>query len=319
MIKSTITTINDKTRITALENKNQTKIIFCNKGAAIFRIFFSDQTGKIENIVMAPADLNDWLENRTFSGAIVGPLAGRYGSGAAEAGLELNRPPLHFHGGTSGLDTVYWEEEINEKENNVTLTYRYFDRKTLTAFKVSYTFTDEDRLTMEVEAAAQKDTFVNPTNHIYFNLNGDPFKTITNHQLQLNSNCLYTENKEQLITDSQVILPDGNYDFSKERSLAVIEKINGLNTTFILADNKSGTIYQPENGRRVTIATTLPAVVIYSFNTPQEVFHAEEKTYPEYAGITFETQYPANDLTTVKLAKGQHYYSRTAFHFTIDK
>lgn len=56
-MKKAVLTTHSNTIITQLENKNQTKIFFCNKGASIIRIFFSDRSGKFDNIVVTPEPL----------------------------------------------------------------------------------------------------------------------------------------------------------------------------------------------------------------------------------------------------------------------
>lgn len=318
MIKSMIKPIGTETQLTTLENKNHMRIIFCNKGAAIFRIFFSDKNGQLENILMAPESVNVWTENRTFSGSIVGPLAGRYDTFETNPELELNRPPLHFHGGTSGLDTVCWEQHLEKNEDSLILTYQYFDKKTMTYFEVAYTFSDQNRLTMEITATTEKVALVNPTNHLYFNLNGNPFEPITNHQLKLDSKRFYLEDSNQLITSQRSIISGEDQDFYKEKSLDFIDEIGGLNTTFGFEELRKGSLYNPDNGRKVTITTTLPAVVIYTFNFPQEAFAKGSNEYPKYAGITFETQYPANDLGITQISKEHGYYSRTDYDFTIE-
>lgn len=308
-----ITSITDGLNLTKLSFNSSLTIEFCNLGAAITGIFFSNKFNIVENIVLMPETLERWLSERSFSGAIIGPLAGRYEIGSTD--LEQNRPPLHVHGGSFGMDKWLWEQDVQTFSDRIVLT---FSKKTADLeAKVVYTLTHDNRLIMEISGCSQQDTFFNPTNHVYFNLNGDTSAPITNHQLFINSDTICLENSQKLIIGEQKLPETGLLNFSKKKALDEIPTFGGLDTTFLFKHEHLGSIEQPLNGRKVTVSSTLPAAVIFTFNAPQPAFTKNELPVPAFSGITFETQFPANQLDRVKLTPQKPYYARTTYQFSI--
>lgn len=287
------------------------EITFANIGASIFEIKFSDCAGNLENIVLTPNSRQYWIENRTFSGSIIGPLAGRYE--ISDTSLEVNRPPYHFHGGNAGYDKKIWDFEINELPYETQLIFTLNDFENHLKVKVIYSINQHLQLKMAISAIATKKTHFNPTNHIYFNLSGNNQDTVESHTLYLSSNQYFVENTEKVIIGSSKITKDDILDFSDldGKSLKNLSTFDGLDTTFSLDKKKVGIISHPQSGRAVKINTTLPAAVVFTLNQPQ--IHFENK--PKYSGITFETQYPANNLEKVMLKAGEEYFSETTYSF----
>ncbi|MTD39266.1 hypothetical protein GIX45_11640 [Erwinia sp. CPCC 100877] len=183
--------------------------------------------------------------------------------------------------------------------------------------QVTYTLNAHYCLSMEIVGKTDSEAFFNPTNHLYFNLNGDPFQTIENHALYLNAAAYFQENDQKLLTTNHPIPPASWLDYSsiKGTTLRTLAEFGGLDTTFLFANKREGSIIQPENGRGVHISTTLPATVIFTFNSKQPLFNKDGQSFPKYAGITFETQHPANDLNYCRITKKQPYHSKTCFTF----
>jgi aldose 1-epimerase len=286
-------------------------VTFSNIGASIFRIKFSDRDNNYENVTLTPESVNTWIENRTFSGAVIAPLAGRYE--VHESTLEQNRPPVHFHGGTNGYDKKIWTYELTSTETEAQVLFSLHDEEHDLSVQVIYRLTLQNQLTMEIKGTTTQETFFNPTNHLYFNLNGNPLESIENHRLFLDSDTYYKENADKLIVSSTKITPNSCLDFSspKGKLLSDLSHFGGLDTTFKFKKKREGLIAHPLNGRAIHIATTLPAVVIFTFNQAQPLFAPA----PAYAGITFETQLPANDLQAVLLTKEAPYYAKTVYSF----
>ncbi|WP_086350761.1 hypothetical protein [Candidatus Enterococcus clewellii] len=291
--------------------ESELEITFSTIGASIFRIKFSDRYNFLENVTLTPDSMMKWLENRTYSGAIVAPLAGRYA--VHDTLLEQNRPPLHFHGGTDGYDKRIWTYKLTIAEKEAQICFSLYDEQTKTHIHVRYLVNEQKQLSMEISAQTEQEIFFNPTNHLYFNLNGDRQKTIENHKLYLASDTYYVENSEKLIVSPVEIAPNSTLDFSLSNGklLNELSEFGGLDTTFQFNDKKEGLLWQPDNGRAIHITTTLPAVVIFTFNQEQPLFAPA----PKYAGITFETQYPANNLPLVALTKESPYYEKTVYSF----
>lgn len=305
--------LNNNINFTKISLDQQLELIFCNQGAAIYKILFSDKFNNFENILVTPAARQDWLQNRTFSGATIGPLAGRYET--TDTKLEANRSPFHFHGGTKGWDTILWEQEIEQTDAAVSIIYRYITKEY--SATIQYTVTSKATLTIDSIVIPKTNCLINPTNHMYFNLNGDPFQPITNHLFQLSADAYYVENSAGLIQAEPPAMLTPTINFSTLTPLNRLPELGGINTTFKLSQKQAGTLYQPENGRQIDFQTTLPAAVIYTFNASQPIFAEKDRAYPPFAAITFEAQYPANSLELVTFSPERPYYAQTSYTFSV--
>ncbi|MGM0125533.1 aldose 1-epimerase [Enterococcus sp. AZ194] len=306
-------TKNNGINCTILAFTKDLEIEFCNLGASIKNIIFSNKFNKPESITMFPENFDSWINNRTFAGSIVGPLAGRYSPNGYA--LEENRPPVHFHGGTDGIDKQLWEQEVSYTEEKQQISFWYSEGSL--QIQVVYTLWKRNKLTMEIFGTSTLSTFFNPTNHVYFNLNGENQLPVTNHELYINSQKIYLENTDRLIRSIKLLDEEDFLNFSKPKSLINLEEYGGLDTTFQFDDKQVGSLYSPESGRKISISTTLPAAVIFTFNAPQPAFTRNNQLLPAFSGITFETQYPANHLELVELSKKRPYSSKTTYTFSI--
>lgn len=296
---------------TKISLKKELEVTFSNLGASVFEISFSDNRNNMENILMAPPK-DIWLNNRTFAGSIVGPLAGRYEVG--QTTLEKNRPPIHFHGGSDGWDKMVWDQSITENDDSVTVSFSHstIDYEALVIYIIDRNY----NLTMEILVNPKVTTYLNPTNHMYFNLNGSAFVPVTNHLFKLDSASIFHE-ENGLIKSADPLNVSEHFDFQILSKLASLPTFHGINHTYQLYKDYSGVLRHPTNGRQITFKTSLPSVVIYTFNVAQENYSHNNKLYPVYSGITFETQYPANNLELVKFGQTHPYHSRTNYSFSI--
>lgn len=289
--------------------KNQLEILFSNIGASIFEIKLADKTGKMENILITPSK-KEWLDKRTFAGSIVGPLAGRYD--VKHTNLEQNRFPIHFHGGSDGWDKKVWTQSCSNTQHKITITFRCTTENY--SANIIYSIDTECRISMQIDVSPKTEMFINPTNHMYFNLNGSHFDPITNHIFQLDAAYTYTE-KNNLIQPNSLTKLTPELNFQNPRNLKTLYATHGINHTFKLNGPRKGLLEHPNNGRKIRFETSLPSVVIYTFNIAQEPFSRGDTLYPIYSGITFETQYPANDLQLVTFSPQNPYHSVTTFQF----
>ncbi|HEV2276250.1 MAG TPA: galactose-1-epimerase, partial [Acidobacteriaceae bacterium] len=82
-------------------------------GGIVTRLLVPDRQGQFADIVLGYADLNPYLDDRAYFGAIVGRVAGRI-TGARFSldgrlyNLSSNEPPNHLHGGAIGFNRRLW-------------------------------------------------------------------------------------------------------------------------------------------------------------------------------------------------------------------
>lgn len=162
-------------------NANDLSIQVITYGATITSIKMPDHTGKIDDIVMGFDSLSGYKQTlNPYFGATVGRVANRVGNGQFDIdhkhySVAKNYQNRHqLHGGFKGFDKVIWEAYTNNKQ--VIMSYLSQDGEEgypghlLT--QVTFELLDNGEFSVQFTATTTKPTFVNLTNHSYFNLAG---------------------------------------------------------------------------------------------------------------------------------------------------
>src|SRR5213593_1804139 len=98
-------------------------------GAILQAIRVPDRAGRVDDVALGHDDLQGYLTNAPYFGAIVGRYANRIAQGrftldGTTYRLATNNGPNHLHGGTKGFDKRVWDAlPINEKKPSLTLNY----------------------------------------------------------------------------------------------------------------------------------------------------------------------------------------------------
>ena len=169
---------------------------------------------------------------------------------------------------------------------------------------------------------------VNPTNHSYFNLSGRFNQPIDDHILQLNTGGVYSIAADGLPEKKA----DAERDFVKKLAKGAalkeifaapdeqIQLVSGLDHPFALnpSRNQAGTLYHPASGRRLTIETQAPCLVIYSANCVDDSVQFDEQPMIQHNGLALEAQalpdaIHSSQQSDVILKAGQIFTSRTVY------
>ncbi len=174
-------------------NSHGMEVRVTNYGGIIVSLRVPDKKGMLGDVVLGYDNLDGYLKNSPYFGAIVGRYANRIANGkftldGVEYHLAKNNGPNSLHGGLKGFDKVIWHAEpfTNKEGSGLVLTYTSKDGEegypgNLKA-KVTYTLTDENELQIDYEATTDKATPVNLTSHSYFNLAGEGNGDILKHE-----------------------------------------------------------------------------------------------------------------------------------------
>jgi galactose mutarotase-like enzyme len=142
-------------------------------------------------------------------------------------------------------------------------------------FRVSAT---SNELSIQYDAATDKPTVVNLTNHAFFNLSGDGQATINDHLLEINSD-LFSPVDEGLIPQGKPRY-DIVFDFAQmhaigqflEQKNQQLEYGKGYDHNFLLHNYQPGTLrkaataFSPTSGISMELATTEPGLQFYGGN-----------------------------------------------------
>lgn len=152
-------------------------------GAALQSVNMPGRDGKAADILAGYDKLDGYVTKPEFFGAIVGRVANRVAKGRFTLDgktytTPVNNGPNSLHGGDKGFDKVLWEvvDVKNGPAASVSLRYvspdgdmGYPGKLTTIA---TYSLDEQNRLTIEYKATTDKPTYVNLSNHSYWNLAG---------------------------------------------------------------------------------------------------------------------------------------------------
>ncbi len=324
-----------------IENRQHMVVKLLNYGAAIVELLVPDRQGKVENVVLTHENIEDYLSNPSCFGVTIGRTSGRIANGSfsldgKEYILVKNFGLNHGHGGLENFSHQVWDYRIEEKEACTTVHFLYTSKDMEEGYpgnlvvKVSYTLTEDSELLVEYEGFTDKKTLCNLTNHSYFNLSGNCQRKITEQKLQLQSNHFLELNENQVPTGRLIDVDHTPMDFRQLKLIGKdigcddiqLRRTNGYDHPWMLEGEKNQIEMIDEiSGRKMTLSTTYPSVVIYSYNYSNQEKLKGGKIGSKYDGICFETQYEPDGINHEHLHKGildvgERYYHKTVFKFS---
>ncbi|MDF2699629.1 MAG: galactose mutarotase [Haloplasmataceae bacterium] len=306
------------------------EVCFINIGGSLTKVAIKEDNFN-ENLILRWNDYRDYIVNDGFQGALVGRTAGRIKNAKftindVEYQLDQNDGNNNLHGGLNCLTYQYFN--VTEIENGYELSY--FSPHLESHFpgdleiKVLYTL-HKDEFKITYMCKSEQDTYVNMTNHMFINLNGNSRRDIKNHLLTINSDQFLEIDQEMLATGKLLSVKSTPFDFTTPKLVGQelnsehqqIKFGNGYDITLQLnGGDNCIKVFESESKRKLTISTNYQAVQLYSGNfiTQKMVFennHIGEKNL----GLCLETEL-VPFLDNILLRKGELYNYYTALRFT---
>ena len=283
----------EEIKIYTLENKFL-KVEFLNLGAIIKKIEFKDK-----NIVLGYEDIEKYRENPAYLGAVIGRTAGRIKDGLlkldnTEYQLDKNNNGNTLHGGKNSISHRFWN--VQNIENGLCFSIKSSDLDNgypaNVEIKVSYILS-KNELLIKYFATTDNLTYLNLTNHSYFNLSGNPDNTIYEDILKIDSDYLIGINENSIPCET-INLDNSIFNFKEAKKLEEFFKAddkqktianNGIDHPYIF-NEKIGKleIKNIKSGIKMSVETNNPAVVIYTANYLQDI------GFKKHSAICFETQ-----------------------------
>jgi len=330
-----------------LTNSNGLVAKITNYGGIMTELWVPDKSGKLGDIVLGYDEVDEYIKETPYFGALIGRYGNRIGKGkfmldGVEYQLATNDNNInHLHGGIKGFDKVVWDAKEIEADNGVGLELSYLSKDGEEGYpgnlkvKVVYMLTNDDELTVEYEATTDKTTVCNLTQHNYYNLGGHNSGTILDHELTLNADS-FTPTDDGLIPTGEISPVEGTpMDFRK--ATAIGARVNtdyeplkfglGYDHNWVLNKDKQGEmtlaakVYEPKTGRTMEIWTDQPAIQFYCGNfLDGSNVGKGGVAYQHRTGFCLETQhYPDSpnhsDFPSTVLKPGEKYHTKTVHKF----
>ncbi|MBG9981175.1 aldose epimerase family protein [Facklamia lactis] len=318
-------------------------ISFSNLGARINRWQIIQTTGKVEKLIISNQDADQAFENKeSFVGASIGRVAGRIGKATFELNdqsyqLKKNENDNHLHGGNHPYDLSLWEYQVIEFKDKISVEFTYTDPDGNNGYpgtiqnKVIHSYDSNHVWTVEYLAETDKDTVFNPTNHVYFNLNGDCQESIANHHIQVSASHYVPVQADGLPVGRIDSVENTPFDLREGVEFGQVLNADhpqvvlksGFDHPFVFDAKQEERIVVSlvEKQRQLTVKTDCPCVVIYTVNLPDSIIWADGEQVSSHGAFTLETQHLPNAMNEegfgdVTLKAGQKYYSQTSYHLT---
>lgn len=282
-----------------------------NLGGVITKIITPNKDGIRENIVLAYDNVEDYITNPYYYGALIGRTAGKICDGKVvidyeEYNLNKNYNQHQGHGGRHAFNHKIWGAKVIEEEDNITirLTSLSFDGEENYPgnlhITVDYKIYENFKMVIEYRGNTDKETLLNMTNHTYFNLSGNLKRPVTEHYLKIDSDYILELDKTRVPTGKYINVINTPFDFRKRKTIGQdidkeneqIKIGNGYDHTFLLNNDKKIIIEDNKSGRRMSIKTDQKSVVICTMNRYHDIDSYIKKPAPRRFGICFETQAP---------------------------
>lgn len=271
-----------------LTNHNHTRVVILALGGIIQEFSLIDH-GQRQNLIVNFDKISDYIKNPYQICKQIGRIAGRI----KDASFELSGQTVHvpaneghntLHGGDHGIATKLFNGY--QTANNEVMLYLTLDTRqdhfpgSLTLM-VDYLLTDDDKLTINYDVTAQKDTVFDPTVHIYWQLP----QNLKNTTLKINGDQLQLTDKEKIPTGKLKNVKSSAFDFTTARKLDEA-------VTMLRSKNQQQGF---DNGYAVHGSLTTPVAEIDKKNK-----HLKVKIFSDRNGLVIFTADPQNSANDSK-------------------
>ncbi|MGL4450650.1 MAG: aldose epimerase family protein [Sarcina sp.] len=293
-----------------VSNKKGFSVSILNLGATITEIKTLDRLGNSENIVLSYEDEKVYFENPSYYGATVGRTSGRIEGGkftlnGEQFMLFKNYGVNSGHGGKVGFNKRIFNVQTKVNETSVSLIFTRVSEDMEEGYpgnldvKIEYEIFEDNRILFKVNGKSDKDTLMNITNHSYFNLSGNYKRDILNHTLEMNADRFLEIDEYGGVTgDIKEAIEEFDFNVEKEigrdinRENPQLKLGYGYDHPFMFKEDGKVILKDNESGRKLTIKTDYPSVVVYT----QNFIDREKLKYSvenrKRSGICLEIQNP---------------------------
>lgn len=314
-----------KGEVTLFELRNSSGAVaeVSSLGAGVTRIVVPDRDGRMTDVVLGYEDEADYL----YDGPCAGKTPGRYANRIANAEFTLggrtcrlpqNDGPNSLHGGSEGFQNRIWE--CRQLPDGVEFSLfspdgdaGYPGNLHVTA---TYRWRDDNSLEISYEARTDAPTYVNLTNHTYFNLAGCGNGDILSHLLKINASRRIQSDLCDIPTGRFLPVDGTPFDFRTPTSIGShllddfenLRHGKGYNHYFLLDAPEGGLspkdapaprlteaaeLYCAETGIRLAVSTDLPGVMLYTGNWLDGAPTGKGNcTFHDHDAVALECQYP---------------------------
>lgn len=323
-----------------LTNQSGAYIELTNYGATWVSAVVSDSKGQLDDVILGYSSLEGYISDTCYIGSTIGRFANRIGSAQFSIDervytLEANDGLNSNHGGFSGFNKKLWNFSLFESG----VCFSLFSPDGEGGYpgnlsvEVCYQFSEDNQVMINYKGGSDMPTYLNLTNHAYFNLSGQ--KNVLNHFLKVHSNTILETTKDYIPTGQFRVVDNSPFDFTTptiigERIFETEDQLEwnkGYNHCYVLNQNEekvlvpAAIVSDPGSGRALEVQTTLPSILIYTGNYLEtQLPGKKDSIYDPYEGVCLEAQFfpdtpNHSHFPSCLISAGDIYQHSTVFSF----
>ena len=324
-----------------LTNSSECEARIITLGATLRSFIMKDKDGVLRDLLLCFDTVEDCLELSDYQGVIVGPVCNRIGG----ALIDINGESYPLTANEKGITCLHsggelgnslWKAIVTDSDS-VEFSYTQADGSHgfpgEKQVRVIYKLGEDNKLHIKYEAVSDKDTYLNFTNHAYFNLNGYDNGDILSHTLSIDADFITEVDENSIPTGNNISVEGTAFDFRNERVIGKdiddahiqLQYTGGYDHNFCL-NNWDGTLRKIAvakgdlTGIEMNVYTTLPGVQFYAGNFLKGIAGKAGKPMEKRSGFCLETQfYPDtphySSFPSCFYKAGEKYVSETVYEF----
>lgn len=335
-----------KVTLVTLTNVLGASVVLSSVGAGVIAINVPDSRGNLRDVVLG---YDDPVNSYFFDGPNMGKTPGRYANRIARGvfsldgkryQLDCNCGPNHLHGGRHGFANYIWDT-CPLGDDSVRFSLHSPDGDDgypgNLDTRVTYTWSDDNVLTIAFGAVTDAPTPLNLTNHSYFNLHGADNASGLEHVLTVRASRWLVTDDSLAPTGEMAPVAGTPMDFTAPKPVGrdiradfdALRFGKGYDNCWVLdspaLDRPAVRLESPISGIAVEIATDQPGVQVYTGNwldgSPLGKGRREMKDYDAVAiecqGLPDAPNHPG--FPSQILRPGEEYSKTIIFKFITTK
>lgn len=347
-------TLADGTEVSeiTLTGENGVSVSILTLGATLHEFMVPDRDGNVADIAVSYGEVSDYEKAPNYWGATIGRYANRIDGGTFTLDgktyqLTQNDGANSLHGGGSAWDVRNWKvESVRSGPNaSVRLTLQSPDGENgypgAVNAAVTYFLDDAGSLRIEFDAATNKPTIINMTNHALFNMAGEGAPEGAMGNVLTIPASHYTPVNENLIPTGELRPVEGSvFDFRAGKPLhdglrdgtnPQIVVGRGFDHNFALdkgvtaEPEMAARLEDPASGRVLEVLTTEPGLQLYTGNFLDGTYIGKNShVYRMGDGIALEPQKFPNapnqpEFVSPRVDPGKPYRHVMIYRVSVDR
>lgn len=326
-----------------ITNSRGSYITLLDYGAILKDIVVPDRAGRLTDVALGYDSIGGYEKNPPHMGGTIGRNCNRISSGEFSLGgkkynLSLNDSGVNnLHSGPEGYEFRMWRTAIDRENGSVTfsLVSPDGDQGFPGQFRinVTYSLSEDDRVTIHYEGTASEDTVVNMTNHSYFNLNGEGSGSVLGHSLRIMARGYTPVNRHSIPLGTVEPVAGTPLDFRKPKAIGrdleadneQLRFTGGFDHNFALDGDgfrKAAEAAGERSGITLAVYTDQPGIQMYAGNYLSVENGKKGHVYGSHHGFALETQHFPDSVNnpqfpSVILRAGELYSITTCYQFGV--